>query len=127
MKVTQHKLGQLAWTLTEPSFCICPPGGRTRLSNEAFSKFLQTIKELNGGKQTREETLTKAQKIFGVANSDLYGELTRLHSKHPCVLTREPLDMPRMPVHDELRCVKSMQLSRCWRSESSRSCTVHTC
>ncbi|KAF6150258.1 hypothetical protein GIB67_017158 [Kingdonia uniflora] len=45
---------------------------RNRLSYEQFSAFLANIKELNGQKQSREETLRKAEEIFGTANTDLY-------------------------------------------------------
>ncbi|XP_059666676.1 uncharacterized protein At4g15545-like [Cornus florida] len=45
---------------------------RSRLSYEQFSAFLANIKELNAQRQTREETLRKAEEIFGVDNKDLY-------------------------------------------------------
>lgn len=45
---------------------------RSRLSYEQFSAFLANIKELNAQKQTREETLRKADEIFGEDNKDLY-------------------------------------------------------
>lgn len=45
---------------------------RSRLSYEQFSAFLANIKELNAQKQTREETLRKAEQIFGMENKDLY-------------------------------------------------------
>ncbi|XVF79505.1 hypothetical protein PTKIN_Ptkin14bG0228400 [Pterospermum kingtungense] len=45
---------------------------RTRLSYEQFSAFLANIKELNAQKQTREETLRKAEEIFGTDNKDLF-------------------------------------------------------
>ncbi|KAK6934801.1 hypothetical protein RJ641_034956 [Dillenia turbinata] len=45
---------------------------RSRLSYEQFSAFLANIKELNAQKQTREETLKKAEEIFGIDNKDLY-------------------------------------------------------
>ncbi|KAI9160628.1 hypothetical protein LWI28_010126 [Acer negundo] len=45
---------------------------RSRLSYEQFSAFLATIKDLNAQKQTREETLKKAEEIFGTDNKDLY-------------------------------------------------------
>ncbi|KFK35539.1 hypothetical protein AALP_AA4G003700 [Arabis alpina] len=45
---------------------------RSRLSYEQFSAFLANIKELNARKQSREETLRKAEEIFGTNNSDLY-------------------------------------------------------
>ncbi|XP_017224192.1 uncharacterized protein At4g15545 isoform X2 [Daucus carota subsp. sativus] len=45
---------------------------RSRLSYEQFSAFLANIKELNAQKQTREETLRKAEEIFGADNKDLY-------------------------------------------------------
>ncbi|KAJ0043781.1 hypothetical protein Pint_17732 [Pistacia integerrima] len=45
---------------------------RSRLSYEQFSAFLANIKELNAQKQTREETLRKADEIFGTDNKDLY-------------------------------------------------------
>ncbi|KAL6196772.1 hypothetical protein ACLB2K_032386 [Fragaria x ananassa] len=45
---------------------------RSRLSYEQFSAFLANIKELNAKKQTREETLRKAEEFFGTDNKDLY-------------------------------------------------------
>ncbi|KAL9226058.1 hypothetical protein vseg_001910 [Gypsophila vaccaria] len=45
---------------------------RSRLSYEQFSAFLVNIKELNAQKQSREETLRKAEAIFGTENNDLY-------------------------------------------------------
>lgn len=45
---------------------------RSRLSYEQFSSFLASVKELNSHKQTREETLRKAEEIFGPDNKDLY-------------------------------------------------------
>ncbi|TVU19321.1 hypothetical protein EJB05_35465 [Eragrostis curvula] len=45
---------------------------RNRLSYEQFSAFLANVKELNAQRQTREETLRKADEIFGPDNKDLY-------------------------------------------------------
>ncbi|KAL5983998.1 hypothetical protein ACLOJK_018100 [Asimina triloba] len=45
---------------------------RSRLSYEQFGAFLANVKELNSRKQTREETLRKANEIFGPENKDLY-------------------------------------------------------
>ncbi|KAF8038177.1 hypothetical protein BT93_B0898 [Corymbia citriodora subsp. variegata] len=45
---------------------------RSRLSYEQFGAFLANVKELNSHKQTREETLRKAEEIFGPENKDLY-------------------------------------------------------
>ncbi|XP_031377902.1 uncharacterized protein At4g15545-like isoform X3 [Punica granatum] len=45
---------------------------RSRLSYEQFGAFLVNVKELNSHKQTREETLRKAEEIFGAENKDLY-------------------------------------------------------
>lgn len=45
---------------------------RSRLSYEQFSAFLANVKELNAQKQSREETLRKAEDIFGTDNKDLY-------------------------------------------------------
>ncbi|KAL0363028.1 UNVERIFIED_CONTAM: hypothetical protein Scaly_1258000 [Sesamum calycinum] len=45
---------------------------RSRLSLEQFSAFLANIKELNAQRQSREETLRKAEEIFGMENKDLY-------------------------------------------------------
>ncbi|CAK9196666.1 unnamed protein product [Sphagnum jensenii] len=55
---------------------------RNRLSYEQFSAFLANIKELNGHRQTREETLRKADEIFGVDNKDLYIAFDGLLSRH---------------------------------------------
>uniref|UniRef100_J3LRB8 At4g15545-like C-terminal domain-containing protein n=1 Tax=Oryza brachyantha TaxID=4533 RepID=J3LRB8_ORYBR len=45
---------------------------RSRLSYEQFGAFLANIKELNAHKQSREDTLKKAEEIFGPDNKDLY-------------------------------------------------------
>ncbi|OAY55906.1 uncharacterized protein At4g15545 isoform X1 [Manihot esculenta] len=45
---------------------------RSRLSYEQFGAFLANVKELNSHKQTKEETLRKADEIFGPDNKDLY-------------------------------------------------------
>ncbi|EPS74209.1 hypothetical protein M569_00550, partial [Genlisea aurea] len=45
---------------------------RNRLSLEQFSAFLSNVKELNAQKQSREETLRKAEEIFGTENKDLF-------------------------------------------------------
>ncbi|XP_050240269.1 uncharacterized protein At4g15545 isoform X2 [Quercus robur] len=45
---------------------------RSRLSYEQFGAFLANVKELNAHKQTKEETLQKADEIFGQENKDLY-------------------------------------------------------
>ncbi|KAK3033126.1 hypothetical protein RJ639_036485 [Escallonia herrerae] len=45
---------------------------RSQLSFEQFSAFLANIKELNAQKQSREDTLRKAEEIFGMDNKDLY-------------------------------------------------------
>jgi hypothetical protein len=50
---------------------------RSRLSSDQFGLFLQVIKDLNTGRQTRDHTLKRAREIFGISNADLYG-------KHPC-------------------------------------------
>lgn len=56
---------------------------RSRLSFEQFSAFLANIKELNSHRQTREETLHKADEIFGTDNKDLYVIFENLLSRHP--------------------------------------------
>lgn len=45
---------------------------RSRLSYEQFGAFLANVKELNSHKQSKEETLRKADEIFGPDNKDLY-------------------------------------------------------
>ena len=45
---------------------------RSQLSLEQFSAFLANIKELNAQRQSREETLRKAEEIFGTDNKDLF-------------------------------------------------------
>lgn len=55
---------------------------RNRLSFEQFSAFLANIKELNSHRQTREETLHKADEIFGLDNKDLYVIFDNLLSRH---------------------------------------------
>ncbi|CAA7062063.1 unnamed protein product [Microthlaspi erraticum] len=55
---------------------------RSRLSYEQFKAFLANVKELNAQKQTREETLRKANEIFGTENKDLYLSFQGLVSKN---------------------------------------------
>ncbi|XP_075488089.1 uncharacterized protein At4g15545-like [Primulina tabacum] len=57
---------------------------RNRLSLEQFSAFLANVKALNAQKQSREETLRKAEEIFGMDNKDLYALFQGLlgHSIH---------------------------------------------
>lgn len=55
---------------------------RTRLSYEQFNAFLTNVKELNNQKQSREETLRKAEEIFGEDNKDLYSSFQGLLSRH---------------------------------------------
>ncbi|CAL4961194.1 unnamed protein product [Urochloa decumbens] len=45
---------------------------RNRLSYEQFAAFLANIKDLNAHRQSREETLRKADEIFGAENKDLF-------------------------------------------------------
>ena len=55
---------------------------RARSSYEHFSQFLQNIKELNAHKQTRAETLARADDIFGESNKDLFRTFETLLVKH---------------------------------------------
>ncbi|KAK1279794.1 hypothetical protein QJS04_geneDACA021234 [Acorus gramineus] len=55
---------------------------RSRLSYEQFGAFLANIKEFNAQRQPREETLKKAEDIFGVENKDLYVSFQRLLNRN---------------------------------------------
>lgn len=55
---------------------------RNRLSYQEFSAFLANIKELNAHRQSREETLVKAEQIFGPDNQDLYYAFDGLITRH---------------------------------------------
>ncbi|KAL6544621.1 hypothetical protein OROMI_023483 [Orobanche minor] len=55
---------------------------RSRLSLEQFSAFLSDIKELNAQRQSREETLRRAEEIFGSDNKDLYISFQRLLNRN---------------------------------------------
>uniref|UniRef100_A0A5B6YN85 At4g15545-like C-terminal domain-containing protein n=1 Tax=Davidia involucrata TaxID=16924 RepID=A0A5B6YN85_DAVIN len=55
---------------------------RSRLSYEQFAAFLANVKELNSHKQTREETLRKANEIFGPDNKDLYATFEGLFTRN---------------------------------------------
>ncbi|PUZ54601.1 hypothetical protein GQ55_5G144800 [Panicum hallii var. hallii] len=54
---------------------------RNRLSYEQFAAFLANIKELNAQRQSREETLRKADEIFGAENKDLFMSFQGLLSR----------------------------------------------
>lgn len=55
---------------------------RLRLTYEQFNQFLTNIKRLNDHAQSREETLQKAQQIFGADNGDLFVSFKALLTKH---------------------------------------------
>jgi len=55
---------------------------RSRLSYEAFNAFLASIKSLNNGQATREETLDQARRIFGHELADLYKDFENLLNRH---------------------------------------------
>ncbi|PON80248.1 WAT1-related protein [Parasponia andersonii] len=55
---------------------------RSRLSYEQFGAFLANVKELNAHKRTKEETLQKADEIFGPENKDLYAIFEGLISRN---------------------------------------------
>ncbi|KAI3505741.1 hypothetical protein L1887_27952 [Cichorium endivia] len=55
---------------------------RSRLSYEQFAAFLANVKELNSQKQSKEETLRKADEIFGPDNKDLYVVLEGLITRN---------------------------------------------
>ncbi|CAD6236589.1 unnamed protein product [Miscanthus lutarioriparius] len=54
---------------------------RSRLSYEQFAAFLANIKELNAHRQSREETLRKADEIFGAENKDILRSFQGLLSR----------------------------------------------
>ena len=55
---------------------------RLRLTYEQFNMFLSNIKRLNDHAQTREDTLMRAQDIFGADNDDLFQSFKSLLSRH---------------------------------------------
>ena len=55
---------------------------RARLSNEAFTRFLGTIKELNAGRQSREDVLSCARSLFSSRDTDLYASFEALLNRH---------------------------------------------
>ncbi|KAL6843705.1 hypothetical protein ACP4OV_026276 [Aristida adscensionis] len=55
---------------------------RTRLSYEQFGAFLSNIKEFNAQKQSREDTLSKAEEIFGTEHKDLYISFQNMLSRN---------------------------------------------
>jgi len=55
---------------------------RTRLSYEQFGAFLANIKEFNAQKQSREDTLSKAEEIFGTEHNDLYISFQNMLSRN---------------------------------------------
>ena len=58
-----------------PHLAFLPlPPLRSKLSYEQFSQFLHNIKELNAGRQNRDETLRRVRDIFGYQHQDLFGE-----------------------------------------------------
>ncbi len=60
---------------------------RSKLSYEQFSQFLHNIKELNAGRQNRDETLRRVKDIFGYQHQDLFGASWLLWLKMEWCLT----------------------------------------
>eukprot|EP00955_Chlamydomonas_euryale_P067674 359913-Chlamydomonas_euryale.AAC.7 len=54
---------------------------RSKLSYEQFSQFLHNIKELNAGRQNRDETLMRVRDIFGYQHQDLFVVFEQLLNK----------------------------------------------
>ncbi|GAX78896.1 hypothetical protein CEUSTIGMA_g6335.t1 [Chlamydomonas eustigma] len=54
---------------------------RSKLSYEQFSQFLHNIKELNAGRQNRDDTLRRVRDIFGYQHQDLFGIFEQLLNK----------------------------------------------
>ncbi|KAG1678977.1 hypothetical protein FOA52_013040 [Chlamydomonas sp. UWO 241] len=54
---------------------------RSKLSYEQFSQFLHNIKELNAGRQNRDETLSRVRDIFGYQHHDLFAVFEQLLNK----------------------------------------------
>jgi len=84
-----------AYPLSAPGSVPPPDGGsahldgkdffrqaRLRLTYEQFNQFLSNIKRLNDHAQTREDTLLRAQEIFGTDNQDLFVAFKNLLTKH---------------------------------------------
>lgn len=55
---------------------------RARLQQDAFTKFLQNIKELNAHKKTHEEALNCAKELLTGENDDLYAAFESMIGKH---------------------------------------------
>ncbi|KAG2500506.1 hypothetical protein HYH03_001283 [Edaphochlamys debaryana] len=55
---------------------------RAQLSYEQFSQFLNNIRELNAGRQSREETLRRSRDIFGPTHQEMYVMFEALLSRH---------------------------------------------
>ncbi|KAA8548543.1 hypothetical protein F0562_000190 [Nyssa sinensis] len=80
---------------------------RSRLSYELFGAFLANVKELNSHKQTKEETLRKANEIFGPDNKDLYTTFEGLITRRPwfwfCYLYLK--SMENVPEPSDFPCI----------------------
>lgn len=55
---------------------------RSRLPKETFNQFLSSIKSLNSQRQTREQTLEEARRIFGAEHQDLYLDFEKILDRH---------------------------------------------
>jgi len=55
---------------------------RARLPPEAFSRFLQNIKDLNALKKSHPEALAAARALFGAAGEDLYQTFESMIGRH---------------------------------------------
>eukprot|EP00325_Prymnesiales_sp_UTEX-LB-985_P020758 CAMPEP_0174738054 /NCGR_PEP_ID=MMETSP1094-20130205/69287_1 /TAXON_ID=156173 /ORGANISM="Chrysochromulina brevifilum, Strain UTEX LB 985" /LENGTH=163 /DNA_ID=CAMNT_0015941391 /DNA_START=44 /DNA_END=536 /DNA_ORIENTATION=+ len=76
---------------------------RLRLTYEQFNQFLSNIKRLNDHAQSRDDTLLKAQEIFGSDNEDLFVSFKSLLSN--TASHESPLSLPPAPLTGALHLV----------------------
>merc|ERR1712137_378918 len=55
---------------------------KSKLSQDGFNKFLASIKRLNSGEQTREDTLEDVSVLFGPENQELFHGFENLLNSH---------------------------------------------
>jgi len=55
---------------------------KSKLSYEIFQSFLASIRKLNGGEQSKDDTITHARQLFSAENPDLFDQFEKLLQRH---------------------------------------------
>ncbi|KAJ9517675.1 hypothetical protein QJQ45_025135 [Haematococcus lacustris] len=97
---------------------------RAQLSYEAFSQFLQAIKQHNAGLASRDDTLRSARLIFGPGATDLYDVFEGLLTRNGAGLSPPACTRLHVPMTSRLYSLASSSTGLVLKSPKCRLCLV---